>query len=267
VRGIPVESLTDPKKHDATGRTSRLACETKCTLPDSRLLCSGFMHVGMVMLAKWPPAPTLGPRVCDEGHDKEIEEEGECVPGGHSCWHRILDLGVATTRPIEPPLALLEALDFLSVVWRDKFKTDRLIRSLGTAPPGSLMQPCSTRDEFRSRLTDLADIFKMFWIEDSLAPGLPGIKMDQTWNRVKEVAKHQLPATEATRAQAAVDRLRWINEIRTGLQHGAVAQQAQKGAAGIGLTWPTTDWAAAWDHVRGVAVEALRELRQAVDIP
>ena len=98
---LPPEALTDPKTHDATGRTSRVACETVCTLPDSRLLCSAFTHVGVAMLKRWPPHPILGPRVCDAGRDKEITEEANCTPGGHSCWHRVLDLGVATARPVE----------------------------------------------------------------------------------------------------------------------------------------------------------------------
>jgi hypothetical protein len=252
---------------DLTGKTSRRACETICTLPDSRLLCSAFMHVGVVMQGHGPPQPRVGPRVCDVGNDKEIEQEEKCVPGENLCWHRTLDLGVATTRPVEPPLALLEAFDFLSVVWDSKFKAGRLIRSLGTAPPASLMQPCATRDEFKSRLSDFSDILKMFQIDDSLLSNPQAIPKDQTGNRIKEVAKQKLPANEAVRVDAAVGRLRWINEIRTGMQHGAVAKKAQQGAAAIGLAWPTTDWAAAWNHVRGVAVEALRELRQAIDIP
>jgi len=264
----PPEGLTDPTSHDATGRTSRLACETICTLPDSRFLCSGFMHVAMFMPVRWPPYPQLGPRVCDAGHDDLImNEEAKCIPGGHSCWHRVLDLGVATTRPIEPPLALLEAIDFLSVVWNEKFKTGRLMQSLGTAPPGSLMLPCSSRDEFKSRLSDLSDIFKMFAIDDSLLSDPKAIKKDQTWNRIKEVAKNHLPAAEADRVEAAADRLRWIVAMRTGLQHGAISQDTRKAAAAIGLQWPATDWSAAWDHVRGVALEDLRELRQAIDIP
>ena len=129
------------------------------------------------------------------------------------------------------------------------------------------MQPCTTRDEFKSRLSDLGDIFKTFTIDDSLLPNPAAIKPDHTFKRIEEVANHQLPATEAGRVKVAIARLRSITTIRNGLQHGGAIQEAQAAAVAIGLPWPLTDWPAAWDYVRGVTLEALRELRQAIDIP
>ncbi len=103
------------------GRTSLAACGNTCTLPATRLLCSAFCHVEVVIPAGKKPEPKLSGRICDRGHQIEVQGRGAMRPGDHHWWHRVIDISTPTSGERLPPLAFNDALDFLSWVWRAKF--------------------------------------------------------------------------------------------------------------------------------------------------
>jgi hypothetical protein len=66
-------------------------------------------------------------------------------------------------------MALPDAFDHLEAVWRNTFGANhKLLHPTAFRAIAQLRQPCSTLDEFESRLSDLAAIFKGMTIPDEI---------------------------------------------------------------------------------------------------
>jgi hypothetical protein len=153
-----------------------------------------------------------------------------------------------------PARALPDALDHLDVTWRLVTK-QRLLRVLRIGTPARLMLPVNSGDDFSSACTALADVFAGFQVE--------GDNELRSLQRL-EGELDRLLGANAERAVTAVGVLRRLVDLRTGQQHagGRAAIQAEKARLALGLVPFGADWAAAWDHVRWVAVEALSTIRE-----
>jgi hypothetical protein len=245
--------------------TTLHACDSTCDLPDTRLLCSGFVHLEMAMAATFPPAPIAAGRICEKGQQKRIEEAKiRCTPGGHDCWHRLVELAPEPHEASLHPLALNEALDFLGWVWRAKFAKSqtKLIRLASSAAAAEVSQPCSTADAFRSRMNALADLLDSLKIDGALMPA-PG-QTKGTLNRLLAALREALPQDEFERAEVAIKALRSVVAIRTGLHHSDAGHDAPAAARTLGLDWPPADWGSAWEQIRDCAARAVRDVRQAI---
>ena len=253
------------------GCTSLHSCETKCSLPDTRLLCSNFSHVAVQMANAFPPHPVVVGRVCDAGHTDEVEEEEKCVPGGHACWRRILDLVPSATNEQLPPLALNEALDFLSWIWRARFPlpAQGLIILMTSTNAAEIAQSCSNLVEFRSRMNALVDVLDSLKIDvtlidqstkdaDPTAPTTPTLK------RMHGALKRALPPEAMERAHAGMAVLQNIVTLRNGLIHSDAAKKVPTRAQMLGIEWPPSEWPRTWGLVRDRATTAVREIRQAI---
>lgn len=251
---------------DRRASTTLHACETVCQLPDTRLLCSNFVHLQIAMAAAYPPAPVVGPRVCELGKQAKIEVHPiACTPNGHDCWRRVLDLSTETEDARLPPLALNDALDFLSWVWRAKFPASqtKLISLASATSAAEVGQSCESAEAFRSRMNALADLLDSLKIDANLtsAPG----QINGTLNRLQDVLRIQLPQPEFDRADAAIAVLRNTVDLRTGLHHTDAGKKAPAAARKLGIDWPPADWARSWERVRDRAARAIREIRQAIE--
>ena len=169
-----------------------------------------------------------------------------------------LDTAVAPPQPPSfpeqlPAMALPEAFDHLGLAWRIT-TGQRLFHVPRAAIPAKLTQPAASAEEFESRCSALCDMLKSF---DFPAEG-------GSLNNMKARLSDLLGAEVAGRAHSAADTLRLIFDIRAGQQHHGADTRAERAKTALGLPQFGSDWDAAWNHPRAVAVQALDTIREEI---
>jgi hypothetical protein len=164
-----------------------------------------------------------------------------------------------------PADALHDALDFLDSVWRN-VTGKNLIETHRLGPSARLAAPVTNRSDFESRLSDLADVLKAAKVDDSyIDPKLAkDLTPDKSLGRLKIALIKVLSIPEAEVATQAVEVLQNILRVRAALQHVEARPDLPTALASLGIT-STADWAQTWQVVRHRAVDALRDLRQALE--
>lgn len=167
--------------------------------------------------------------------------------------------------PAEPlrlsPLALPDALDHLDLAWQ--LVTNNKLVSIGRAGPlAAMTQPASTREEFESRCSGLADLLNNFTtaVKQDKSVGTPAVRSLQGFRN--ELGA--LLGDKAGRAQGAVDVLRHIVRVRAGQQHPGAGVDAEKARNALRLNSYDNDWPATWEHIRAEAVQALTTIREEI---
>ena len=244
--------------------TSRAMCHT-CTLPDTDYLCSHFLHPEI--LAKHDSGARMVRQLirglCDIGRD-EVQQPGQCYGGGHDCWEWLIKPMPDQLAIPASPLALPEALDFLDTAWRLAFgKRQALLRLRETTSIAKLSQSCTTRADFESQLSALADILKAMDIPDALLSKTPEINKDQTFTRLLDCLQTRLEESDYQEVERAVGTLRTVNDVRVALQHSGSARELPTSLAKLGIRYPP-QWGDAWDRIRAATIEALRVIREKV---
>ncbi len=179
----------------AVAPTSLALC-LKCDLPDSDYLCSYLHHPKVVGedLVSGRFKRSLYGAVCDLD-SPDLSKGAGCYPGKNACWERVVTTKKTAT-PAVPysPRDLPVALDFLNEVWRRAFSGKRLLVMKSVESTIGLALPCSTPEEFKSRLTDLADLFKLMTIDDDQLPEEKkgSIKDDATFDRMTGALEYRL---------------------------------------------------------------------------
>jgi hypothetical protein len=150
------------------------------------------------------------------------------------------------TQPALPytPRELLLAFDFLDLIWERRFER-RLLRRVEMQRTGGLVLPCGSEDEFRARLSDLADILKRFEPELMSDEGRK-IPQTETLNRLKACLREVLGAPTFPEIEAAIQTLTDINALRVYGQHSASKADVFAAVARRGIPYPITDYADAW---------------------
>ena len=175
--------------------------------------------------------------------------------------NRVVDtIGAAGTTPTAPrypsPLGLSEAIDYLDVVWQIRFKK-RLFRLPGATAIVKLSLPCSSEDEFRSRVSAICDVMARIDIPTSGDVG--------SLNRLLEFARTNAGAVDSSRLSDAIASLKAISDIRAGAQHDDARSRAIDGLAKLGLPYPPPGWDVAWIAIEARAVEALNAIREEIE--
>ncbi|GIF75680.1 MULTISPECIES: hypothetical protein [Asanoa] len=149
------------------------------------------------------------------------------------------------------PLGVVAAFDYLDVVWQLKFD-----RKLVHVPSGErlvrLTLPVAGADEFDSRLSALGEMFKGLDV-----PGTNGGPFD----RLRRFLRRALPAVSVPAILGAVDTLQHVTHVRNAGQHVGAAPQAATALRALGLPYPVTDHAGAWDVVQRQVINALDTIR------
>jgi hypothetical protein len=266
-------SAADPNDPDKVGQielrtvapTSRAVCRT-CTLPHTDYLCSHLMHprIRRVTSMNVPLRRLLERAECDLGRDA-IGDPSRCHAGGHACWERIIEPQNAFPAVPLSPLMLPESLDFLDAVWRLAFGTKQaFLRPKNTTSIAKLALPCTTREEFESHLSALADTMKAIDIPDTLLTGEDQkTPKDQTFVRLLACLKHYLDEAEYQQIEPAVGVLRAVNSVRVALQHGGAARELPNVLSRLGIPYPP-EWGEAWNHIQTHVVNALGVIRETV---
>ncbi len=255
--------------------TSKALCRA-CDLPDTDILCSLLTHpiVGVADVTSSPNVPqgatattppsTIRKRMlygamCDEGR-KELVRGVNCRPGGNACWRRIVEPEQPSAVPHYTAPGLTQSLDYLDAIWRLKFGArNNLIRIRSASATAALETNCSSREEFRSRLSDLADVLKLLNVPDALLSG-EEIPPDQTFRRLASCLKSILDSEEMERVDRALKTLGAVNEARVALQHSATRANLARAFNTLGIPLPQPGWGECWDIVRAQAARALTVL-------
>jgi hypothetical protein len=165
--------------------------------------------------------------------------------------------------PPLPPQALPEALDHLDSAWRNAFAEWLFVHAQMTEISG-LALPVSSRADFESRVSYLADILKSARIPDALLDpkSAEELRRDASLGRLRVVLEAHLPPDAADEAIAAVVVLANASRLRVALQH-AGAEDLPDAMARLGLESPG-DWGQNWERLRYRAVSALTHLRLSI---
>jgi hypothetical protein len=262
-------SAEDKTAHGKSGfrfiaPTSRAMCYT-CTLPDTDYLCSHFLHPEILATRDSGARAVrrLVKGLCDIGRD-EVQQPEQCRAGGSQCWEWLIEpMPEQLTIPASP-LALPEALDFLDTAWRVAFgKRHALLRLRDTTSVAKLSQPCTTRADFESQLSALADILKAMDIPDALLSKTRELPKDQTLTRLLDCLQTRLEESDYQEVERAVSTLRTVNDVRVALQHSGASRELPTTLAKLGIPYPP-QWRDAWDRIRAATIEALRVVREKV---
>jgi hypothetical protein len=173
----------------------------------------------------------------------------------------MVDIEEVATEPHSSPGDLPQALDTLGAFWKVAFgKGAKLLTFHSTSEIAELAQECSTRDEFRSRMSSWADVINKFSVAIELLPS--GQKPRKgTLNQLEDCLNHQLPADLRPEINVPLKVLRNIMGVRTALQHSGTVGGLPASLAKLGIDDAPPNWAGAWARVRSVTADAVISLR------
>ncbi|WP_433417724.1 hypothetical protein ACQP1V_00755 [Microtetraspora malaysiensis] len=252
-----------------TAPTSRTLCQS-CALPGTQIICSHLMHPNVTALlsgARISERHVIN-AMCDRGMN-EVRNVDGCQAGGHGCWQRIAAVESLDAPPVSP-LELAEAFDVLDAVWRLAFDKKKPLLSLSTvATPAALSLSCTTRVEFETRISDLADLIDRIRVDDlHLKPRSEEDlekdkdKLKASLNRIEDCLHYHLERAQHAAVDRAIKTLRTIRQARNAEQHGITEGGGLTAKLrDLGIYDAPPNWGGAWDAVRARAVEALTTLR------
>jgi hypothetical protein len=152
------------------------------------------------------------------------------------------------------PLSLPNAFDYLNIVWQLKFGQPLMVVP-SAERAARLTLDAYTPEEFDSRLSALGEMIKSLD-----APGTA----DGSLDRLTAFLNDHLPRAARSRVQRALSTLRKVTQVRNGGQHVEAADKAASALPALGLTFPVSDFQAAWRTVQARVVQALDSLRDEV---
>jgi len=187
-------------------------------------------------------------------------EEGWLVDSIERLWR---SEAPAAPDPL-PADALPEAFDFLASVWHN-LTSHRLFEVHLLSPAAGLTASVASRNDFSSRLTELAEVLKSIKVDDSLIDQkhIGGLAKDSSIGRVKLAVQRRLKSADLDSAVAALDVLQDIVRLRVALQHPHGDPDLPTALARLSISHPP-EWSQAWETIRHRTVSALRDLRQAL---
>lgn len=155
-------------------------------------------------------------------------------------------------------LSLPEAMDFLDAVWELRWG-ERLFNLPSATSIVQLSQPCTTADEFASRLNVLNDILARMRIPSSQRNSEEG-----TLKRLEGFLSTEATEGDASRIREALLDLKAAVAIRAGGAHTGARVRSIEGFSRLGLSFPPTGWEEAWHVVEARTVAALNTLREEI---
>ena len=186
------------------------------------------------------------------------------VTDKESYLDRVLEHLAPSSQPAErlyvSPFTLPNAMDFLDAVWQVRFKRERLFRLGSAGAVAALAFGCATEDEFKSRVSAFADALARMAVPEP--PGAPpGAK---SLVRLELFLKTSLASADVDRLHESIATLKAIVGIRAGTQHAGARKALVEGYALLGIPYPISGWATAWEIVQSRAVDALEAIREEV---
>jgi hypothetical protein len=268
-------SAAHPKDISAVGTiglrtiapTSRPVC-ADCNLPDTDYLCSAFVQLKVSYRGATdnPHKRELVTYQCDAGREEIRSDPTKCKAGGHGCWRRSIPVGRQLSHPPFSPRELLMSIDFLDHVWRATFGQGRLFRHGNVDVYAGLARAASSIDDFRSRMSDLANVLNLLSVPSALLPpDQRSIPERNCFDRLEAALESKLSDAEKPAVREAVAVLRAAVTARNELQHLGSQQALRAALSLLGVGYPIDDYDSAWDTIRAVVTDSLATIRGATE--
>jgi hypothetical protein len=151
-----------------------------------------------------------------------------------------------------PAIPITVALDHLNIVWRLVFGK-RLFQFDGAQRIATLSQEASSREEFESRLSVLGDLIRS---ADAALETRPRKKQRKELSSLRAAIATKIAPAAAQRAIAAVETLEAALAARDSGQHSRASHEGLASMRRLGLSYPVSDWAAAWQTSSARVVDA-----------
>jgi hypothetical protein len=246
--------------------TSAPICKA-CELPAADYVCDHLVHPEVVgtqyVGGRW--IRRLVSALCEQGQPLE-RVGGGCRPDGNPCWTRALEVDEAEDTTVLVTMALPEAFDYLNATWQVRYRHHGpLVRLLTAVDAAGISHGVNSRSEFEERISDLADIVTNLHISDEVLPaGLAEERRKGSLSRLDAALGASLDPEPAARTAEAVQVLRRVTNVRNGFGHSGAARKLPGAFAALGLAFPPTSWAEAWDQIRRRTISALATIRTEV---
>ncbi len=159
------------------------------------------------------------------------------------------------------PFTLPGSIDYLDAVWRLRFG-ERLVVPPGVERSARLAYAAASPEETDNRLSALAELLKQLNV-----PGAPGVS-GHPLSRLRRFLTDALPQEAHARVYGAIEVLDAARQARAASQHQAAQRDAIDAYHVLGLSFPVTNWSAAWQRIQAVvtlAFDAIRDELQAND--
>lgn len=245
--------------------TSLPLCTT-CDLPSTDYLCSSFSHpeVSSVVVMQGMIGKRITGALCNDGQEVVLDSRN-CRPSGHPCWKRVMTVG-AVVASHAAPADLPDALDTLSAYWKLAFgKQYHLVSFHSLSGASELSLHCENREEFKSRLSALADIFDKLKIDENLLPDTtPDDRKIGSINRLETVLKVRLPVEDHKELLQAIGILRQTRRVRVALQHTGGNSTLASELAKLGIHDAPPNWRDAWDKIRALCADSVVAIRSLI---
>jgi len=259
------------------GRTTLARCEA-CGLPSTDIICDNLVNVETAGFGT-DQTPlykrSLIGAQCDIGSEQFVEPVRDaklCVPGGFSCWVQTYQPAKAVLAGVavqaQPPAAeaappavqaeaessIAEVIDHLNIVFERRYR-QRLIPIQHARSIADLMGDCGTDDVLQHKLQVAASLLKDMNLKGLL-----------THEEAKECqGPIDLLACLATRDFPGLEDhhlkdLRNINKLAAAYPRHAKVKNMERAHAELGLPYPVTDYAKAWEIVRETFIQSLRQI-------
>lgn len=228
-----------------------------CEVPDLRLKCSAFIHPEVRSFGAVGHPFTdrsLVGAYCALGAESP---ESDCIPGGRECWHSTWEPLIAETE-VPSALALHEALEFLRVQWKARFKIEFIDR-VPIDALGGLTAPVENRDGLKARMSDLAAVVERMLGGVERPESVSKERWQGSLNRVEAY----LTVNAVILPDDAIPALRDVIDVRAALQH-PTDRDLPAALAKFGISVPVTNWERAWHAIQRRTLKALAEMRVAI---
>lgn len=172
---------------------------------------------------------------------------------------RLAPPAIEPTPAVPSPLGLCATLDYFNAVWQLQFDQKKpIIRLFGAERTGRLVYAVNTMDEFSTQISSITEILKNMSVSGQGKTPLM---------RLQDLLQTQLPAESHARIADAVAVLRDVTEVRNALfQHSGSEHRAVQALTNLGLSFPVTDWRAAWETVELHVIAAFSALREEIQL-
>lgn len=189
-----------------------------------------------------------------DGIDGVLEEYVRRIVRKYHVFHRV-------ERPVlASPLTLPSALGYLDTAWR--VMAGREVHLVVLPSPeraAALAFDAGTRAEFLERIGALGDVLKCLNV-----PAGGDQKGGHPLERLRAFLLGRLPSESHELITRALDQLVAVKDIRNGGLHAEAEPAALRAYQALGVAFPITNPAAAWDAVRIATVGALDAIREEV---
>lgn len=246
----------------AEGRTTISVCE-KCILPSEEIICSYLCHP----LTKGMHGDnTLLDRVvygyCEIGNDLNIRE---CIPGGKSCWKKIIEPAKEEAIiPNDISERLIEELDFVNLAFKDRFKAP-LFNFSQARSILDISSECKSKEDFTHKIHAICDLVSRMnvakLIDKEELNELKDKKVAGSINLFEHFLKNNFSDDFEIIRSSVILPLRKLHTIRKDYPTHSVTENLAQAFNGLGVEYPPLDWQEAYNKIMYATWHSLKYLR------